>query len=189
MKISEVFGLNRSQAELDFVDVDVNRDFPLFLDPHFLAQRTDPWSIRASQTIRSFFSYFIGLLSQGEEEEARALFDHLHEPNETCLGLSRGRPRGNGVGDEDAQKIFNSLLQSEAVKTGILADLEDCRVFVHGIDKDKTSDMTTNIIRGPLLSYTQQQCALWGCLLCLNHPADFAGTQERELGRIFTLKI
>ena len=183
MKISQIFALNRSQAELDFVDIDVNRDLPLFIDPHFLAQRTDPWSVHASHTIRSFFGYFIGLLGQGEEEEARMLFDHLHEPNETCMGLSRGRPDGNGIGEEDAQNIFESLLESKAVRTGILEDLEDCRVFVRGVDKDKTSDMTTNIIRGPLISYTQQQCSLWGIPLTADSPSGFcwnAGARSWE---------
>jgi len=183
VRISKRFGLNRSQAELDFVDVDTNRDTPLFVDPHFLAQRSDQWSIRASQSVRSFFGYFIGLLSQGELDEARSLFDHLHEPNETCLGLSRKRPQGNGIGEEDAQNIFDSLAQSEAVKTGVLEDLEDCRIFVKGIDKDKTSDMTTNIIRGHLIAYTQQQCALWGIPLTTASPSGFcwdAGSRSWE---------
>jgi hypothetical protein len=33
MKVSEAFTLGKAQAELDFVDVDLERDVPLFVDP------------------------------------------------------------------------------------------------------------------------------------------------------------
>lgn len=172
MRISRRFRLNVSQAELDFVDIDTSKDIPLFLDPYLLALSSDPWSIDASTTIRSFFSYFLGLLYGGNTEEARDLFDHLHEPNETCLGLSRKIPQGRGVGEGDAERIFDSLAESEAAKTGLLHDLEDCRVFVNGIGKDKASDMTTNIVRRHLIEYTVNQCKQWDIPL---HPGSASG--------------
>jgi hypothetical protein len=183
MRISRRFHLNRSQAELDFVDIDTNRDLRVFVDPYFLASRQDPWSTSASHTIRNFFSYFIGLISQEEEDEARNLFDNLHEPNETCLGMSRRRPDGNGIGDGDANRIFESILESEAARTGLLEHLEDCRVFVRGIDKDKTSDMTTNIIRRHLIEYTQSQCDLWDIPMTDGSPGGFFWMLSREAGR------
>ena len=33
MKISDIYNLNNSKAELDFVDINTNEDLPLFLDP------------------------------------------------------------------------------------------------------------------------------------------------------------
>jgi len=173
MKISERFKLESTQFELDFVDIDTDVDLPLFVDPFFLGCRSDSWSVNATRTLRSFFQAFINLIRDGEEDQARALFDYLHEPNETCLGLSIGRPRGNAIGSIDSQKLFNSIAQSEAVATGIVEDLEDFRLFIDGIDKDKVSDMTTNIIRGHLVKYTQEQCKLWGIALNENIQSGF----------------
>jgi hypothetical protein len=147
MKISERFNLNKSQFELDFVDIDLALDLPLFIDPYFLAHRNDLWSLQASRTISSFFEEFINLVRAGDLRSAKKHFSHLSEPNETCLGLSRGRPRGRGVGEVYSDKIFNSLLQSRAVQTGIVEDLEDTRIFVEGVDKDRLSDIATNIIK------------------------------------------
>lgn len=88
MKISEYFSLDKTQSELDFVDVDIDQDTPLFLDPHFLANRNDAWSQAATRSIRTFFQHLLELFSQDIIEEAWILFSHLTEPNETCLGLS-----------------------------------------------------------------------------------------------------
>jgi hypothetical protein len=171
MRISKRFKLGASQFELDFVDIDTSKDLRLFVDPHFLGQRTDRWSVEASTSIQNFFQHFLNLLRAGKKSEARRLFSPLGEPNETCLGLSRGAPRGNGIGEELADDIFDSLSESKAVKTGVLTDLEDARVFVRGIDKDRVSDRTTVLIRGHLLQYTIEQCELWGIRLTPDVPS------------------
>lgn len=171
MKISEIFNLKKSQAELDFIDIDLDKDVPLFLDPQFLANRTDRWSLEATRTIRSFFQYLVTLFSNNKNEEAWKIFSYLSEPNETCLGLSRRKPKGRGVGPEDTKKIFKKILQSKAVKTGLVEDLEDLVIFVENFGKDKLSDMTTNIIRKHLINYTKTQCNLWNIFLQKNIPS------------------
>jgi len=161
LRISEIFKLKKSQAELDFIDVDIEADLSLFIDPHFMSNRNDRWSINATRTIRSFFQRLVTLLSSGEIEAAKDLFINLGEPNETCLGLSQKNPRGHGVGHEDTLKIFDSIQKSKALQSGHVDDLEDCIIFVENFGKDKLSDMTTNIIRLHLIHYTREQCELW----------------------------
>ncbi|MDQ3712710.1 MAG: hypothetical protein M3388_10890 [Acidobacteriota bacterium] len=173
MKITQVSNINKTQYELDFVDIDIAVDNSLFIDPYFLSQRNDYWAINASRTIKSFFQYIVTLISNGNLSEAKDLFSHLGEPNETCLGMSRGMPQGRGVGKKDSFRIFESLLDSKAVQTGLVEDLEDCKIFVDKVDKDKISDMTTNIIRKHLIDYTIQQCNLWQIPLQDGIPSGF----------------
>jgi hypothetical protein len=161
-RISDIYNLKKSQYELDFVNINPNRDLRVYLNPFVFSSRSDPFSIEASRTIISFFQHNLTLIKKGNVDAARANFQHLNEPNETCLGQSRHRPRGRGVGDDNADDLFESILKSKAIVTGLVEHLEDTAIFIPGIGRDKVSDMTTNIIRQNLVQYTQQQCDLLG---------------------------
>ncbi len=115
----------------------------------------------------------IDLIRANDIDAAKQLFTHLHEPNSTCLGVSRGVPQGRGVGRMDTEDIFNNILESNAIQTGLIENLEDNILFVAGFGKDKLSDMTTNIIKLHLIEYTQQQCKLHGIQLMQNLPSTF----------------
>lgn len=173
MKISERFELNANQFELDFVDIDTDIDLPLFLDPAFINVKQDYWSLNANRTLKSFFQTFVDLFRAGEMDRARNLLNYLHEPNEICLGLSSDRPRGNAIGSVDGEKLFQSIITSRAVETGVVEDIQDFRLFIDGIDRDKVSDMTVNIIRLHLIEYTQSQCQLWSIPMQKNAQSGF----------------
>jgi hypothetical protein len=51
------------------------------------------------------------------------------------------------------------LSTSQAARSGLLADLEDAALMIEGISVAIISDITTNLIRGPLIQYTQLRCA------------------------------
>lgn len=173
MRISEHFKLNKTQYELDFIDVELDSDIPLFIDPFYLGTCDYAWAIDANRTLENFFQLLIKLLDSKQLNEARLLFSHLNEPNETRLGLSKGNPQGRGVGPIDTEKIFENLAHSRAIQTGVVSDIEDFRIFVPGIDKDKMSDLTTNIIKKHLISYTQSQCRLWNIPTQPGVPSGF----------------
>lgn len=159
---SKAFDLGKSQAELDFVDVPLNTDIPLFVDPFAISQRPERWSQQCHRTLVAFFQRIVDAIRAGRDQQALELLSHLQEPNETRLGLSKGRPAGAGIGRFQANQLYNALKDSSAVKTGFLSSLEECELMVEGIGWDKLSDLTTNIIRGHLLEYTKSQCELHG---------------------------
>jgi len=157
---SATFGLAKTQPELDFVDVSLNTDNRLFVDPFALSQKADRWSHDAHQTVVSFFQAIIDSIRQRDEQRARDLLGHLREPNETRLGYSRRRVQGAGIGDMQAEDLFNALRDSTAVQTGFINSLEESELMIEGISHDKISDLTTNIIRLELAAYTLEQCGL-----------------------------
>lgn len=162
MRVSEYYGLNRTQADLDFVDVNVHGDMPVFVDPRALLSLNTAWGHQCVSLIQDFFSAVLGLIRSGQDARAHELLCMLREPNETRLGLSTAHPRGQCLGEGSALKVYDSLSTSEAVRTGLLEDLEDTVLMVEGISHDKLSDIATNIIRGPLIGYTQDACSLYG---------------------------
>lgn len=74
IKISEYFSLNKTQYELDFVDIDMDIDTPLFLDPYYISKCDFPFSIKAHQSIRGYFEFLLALLRGGKQKEAEKLF-------------------------------------------------------------------------------------------------------------------
>lgn len=159
---SRTFGINKTQAELDFVDISLQTDNLLFVDPFALAQRLDRWSHECHLSLIAFFQRIIDDIRVGRNDHARELLLHLREPNETRLGFSSHRPQGAGIGSLQAVQLFEALRDSSAVQTGFLSSLEECELMIDGIGRDKISDLTTNIIRGHLLEYTKDQCMLHG---------------------------
>ena len=162
MRVSAWAGLHNRQAELDFVDIDTDTDTRLFVDPYAIDIRGDAWSAECSRHLRSFFNALIAALRNNDDARATHLASHLHETNETFLGLSQGRPQGRGIGADQAEQILAALRASRAVQTGLLSELAETELFIEGIGSDKISDLTTNILRGPLLAYTREQAELWG---------------------------
>jgi hypothetical protein len=161
MRVSKYFRLGRNQATLDFVDVDVEGDARLFVDPRALRLLDSDWGHLCVSLIQDFFKTVLDSIHRGNHERARLLLSTLREPNETHLGLSKGKARGRALGTESAAEVWEALSKSDAVATGLLEDLEDTILLVPGISSDIVSDMATNIMRGPLIAYTQDVCSYY----------------------------
>jgi hypothetical protein len=160
MLFSEFYALGQNQLELDFVDVPVDGDILLFVDPFAISQRVDPWCRECNRTIVSFFQHVVDAIISHDLGLARELVAHLGEPNETRLGFSRGRPQGAGIGFGQSEQLLEALQDSSAVRTGFISALEEAEILIEGVGRDKISDLSTNIIRRRLAEYTLEQCRL-----------------------------
>jgi hypothetical protein len=162
MRVSSRFKLGRTQPTLDFVDVDYNGDTKLFISPRALAGLPSDWGAECVSLVQSFFGTVLTHIKAGRHGDAERLLLALREPNETHLGMSRGKSRGRALGDSSAHDVWNALSNSQAARTGLIRDLEDTVLLIPGIGVDVISDMTTNIIRGPLIEYTQRMSKYYG---------------------------
>lgn len=170
-RVSTIFKLKRSQATLDFVDVDIEHDTRVFLSPRALTLMQTDWGDGCVTLVQNFFETVLHCIKNGDNAKAEALLQELREPNETHLGMSQGPSRGRALGDESAHDVWSALSQSAAAKSGLIHDLEDTVLLIHGISVDIVSDITTNIIRGPLIEYTQEQAKQLGIPLTQGVPS------------------
>jgi len=168
MRVSEHYSLGLDQPSLDFVDVRLDTDVPLFVDPTALHLLDTEWGAECRSLIHDYFSLVLEHIKNGEHAKAKRLLARLGEPNETHLGLSRRRSRGHGMGKGLAEKMWYALKESQAVSTGLITDLEDTALLIDGIASDVISDIVTNIIREPLLKYTEDMCEQYGIPLVDN---------------------
>jgi hypothetical protein len=162
MRVSKYYELCRRQPELSFVDVDFMGDLKLYISPRAVRGLTDEWGSECTSLIQSFFSTVLELIRLGKHDDALTLLSHLREPNETHLGESKGESRGRGLGSKKAGDIWKSFAESRTVATGLFVNLEDTVLMIDGISKDIVSDVVTNIIRGPLIEFTQSACRQYG---------------------------
>ena len=160
MKVSEVLNLEKNQFELDFVDIDIDGDLPLFIDPIYISKANTPMVNKMYSTLNNFFEYLMDLINTENITEARNIFMNLNEVNDIHLGLSKNESRGNGIGEKYQKKIFDNILNIAQKHEGLLNQIQDIKIFVQGIDRDRISDMVANIIKKELIEYTKQQCEL-----------------------------
>ncbi|HGS7227682.1 TPA: hypothetical protein ACMEPU_006329, partial [Klebsiella variicola subsp. variicola] len=66
MRFSEYFNLNRSQAYLDFVDVPLDTDIPVFLDPGAIKCLDSIWGHELTAHLQSFFEKVLTLIKAGK---------------------------------------------------------------------------------------------------------------------------
>jgi hypothetical protein len=161
IRFSQHFNIHRRQSDLEFVDILLETDILLFVDPYAFKINEGDWYIECNNLVVDFFQVLLDAIRAGNSHHVKSLLYRLHEPNSTHLGHSTGSPNGRGIGPGQADALFRSLRNSQAFQTGQLRDLADCELLIAGISNDKISDITTNVVNMKLIEFTQEQCRKW----------------------------
>lgn len=145
-----------------FLDVDVQIDKPMFVDPRAirLQNAPEPFVSDANHCTTTFFEQITECALNRRKAAVAAhglnLLQRFREPWETRLGLAGRGFHGHGGAKDVGSWIWNTLTtDAEALlRVGILNQIEDLPLFVEGVDRDITSDLTTRIIFEPLAHFT-----------------------------------
>lgn len=168
MRVSEIFDLGLTQGYLDFVDIDLDTDIEVFVDPTALRSLESPWGHACSSLVQQYFETVLNYIRNNQHTEAKELLSNLKERNEFHIGYSSGRSRGSAFGNKSADLVWDALCNSKAATTGLLQDIEDTCLLIDGIGKDMISDAVCNIIREPLIEYTVDMCNYYNIPLTAN---------------------
>lgn len=160
--ISLHFNLGSQQPELKFVDLKLDQDNLLFIDPRLIEIHHDSFSEKMQKRIEVFWAELIKAARANDTSRMDFILGGLKEPNETRLGYSSNKPHGNSVADKLKPKIIAAIQRNKAVRTGILSHFSDVELFIEDVSSDRISDITTKIIKDVLIEFTQEQCRLYG---------------------------
>lgn len=143
------------------LDVSFLADLPLFIDPFLLFNSRKP----AYKNLHGEMIRYLGFL---RDKAAGSEFDRglagawytFPEVKQTWLGFTKRGNRGRGLGMRFARALHDNLgklfsdFGSEQLTKG--SHLEKLCLIEEGVGRDNISDFTTNLIKGYLLSFTQE---------------------------------
>lgn len=158
-QVTDYYGIS---GPVPFMNIDVSADNRLYLDPRAIRLRsgTSSFAAEAVHCADTFLKEVTGSIITGSAASMRRgekLLQRFVEPWETRLGMSEEGFHGRGGAAVVGTWIWNTLNGDvrALVRIGVLRQLEDLPLFVDGVDKDITSDISTRIMFRALARFTE----------------------------------
>jgi hypothetical protein len=116
----------------------------------------------ARKCIDSFFHEVFQACRERNIKKLRELLEYASEPNETNLGMKSISDYGKGTSAEQLSKLFLEFYKIVRRNPYIESNPLALCMYIQNFDKDKMSDLITNIIRELLYFFTVEQSTIWG---------------------------
>jgi len=156
-RLTDHFGIHKSQAEVDFAIQFLNEDIPLYLDPFLLWKSPAQQDQALHTSITNSFNHLNYLVKKGQEDKAVATLIALSECTEVGLGMSKSR-RGNRTSTAQALEVLRLFKDISEYSQFGFSHFEVIQLYVAGISKDRVSDIACNYLKSFLIDYTIEQC-------------------------------
>lgn len=156
--ISTYFDLNLKQEDLDFLDVKLDDDNLLFIDPRLLEKSKAKSIVPMSGLLYRFLGHLILSVVSNKLDKTRELLSGIKEPKETRLGYGDGNSDGNSAGPVLKEELIKSIINNPIIREQKINNFSEIGFYVEKLSCDRISDITTKIIESELITYTQKQC-------------------------------
>ncbi len=181
--LNKVLNIPIYQEDVDFVIPDVDDDRRLGIDPFLLYRDSRPDFREAHGLLVCYFREVLESIKGGDLLRAQQLLI-CPEPQEIGLGYSLHGTKGSDIGPELAREIVQTFSISPALLARGLRHVEELQLISPGVGPDRISDMTANVLKLFLVSYTQEQCGAWNIPVAkavpLSHYFDFESMSWRD---------
>ena len=157
MFFSEYYGIATSIIEeYGAVDISFVCDLPLFIDPMLIFNSEKKEYKKLHEKIIKYFHFLYKKAQEGlSPKELGAWFEFNEVPN-NWLGYAMAGNKGAALGKQYAKFLYKNI--GFAISTNNItksSHIEKIMLLYEGSGKDKISDLTVNLIKGFLCSYTE----------------------------------
>lgn len=181
--LSDLWQLDiNGHEDIDFIDICVDRDTPLFIDPCRIEVCIHPIAVQCRELMDSYFDAFYEAYRTNDVFLQKRVLSHAREIN--CTRLGYGYPgKGNSqIGLREKFRELPSLIRR--LKT--MCKAQDLPIFLKDFAEDGMSDLLTNILHSVLNEYTLEQMARYN--IEPNGEAGFYAWNESRHNWYYTVQ-
>ncbi|WP_371612607.1 hypothetical protein [Streptomyces clavifer] len=161
VRFSETFNITRT-AEDDWFDPLLLADTNLCVDPFLIYDdKSEFWAL-AHDDLIDFFVMVLSMVKRANGNEkspswakAKSLL-LFPEPDEFCLGVTEGSPKGSGSGKGLQGPMLASAKVAVRHEIESVEHIEELVLFQEGMGLDRISDMVCNVLKAYFITYTQR---------------------------------
>ncbi|CAI0952282.1 hypothetical protein [Serratia quinivorans] len=160
-RLTDHYGIHKSQTDLDFAIQFFDEDIPLYVDPFLLWKSPSLQDQSLHTAITNSFNYLNYLIKKEREKEATEILINLSECSEVGLGVSKSR-KGTRIGIKQASEVLRLFTDIPEYSQFGFTHFEIIQLYISGISKDRVSDIACNYIKSFLIDYTIEQSEING---------------------------